>query len=158
LILGSLKYVLQEYYHVEVLAKRKQKEDENLKTMKLHKYHIYSSPLKRKQTFTWRTPAYLLLVKFAPRKNPKHFVEFFNRVDEKLFKKYGKTRHQMGIHERKTFYLKGDYQLAVLWDAPSKAIAKRFLSIWLSRGGRMSMSPSIGKASNNAATSQARYN
>lgn len=140
-----------------VLAKGKSKKKKKGKPAKLHKYNIHFTRLKRKQSFTWRTPAYLLLVKFAPGKNPKHFVDFFNRVDEKLYRKYGKTRHQMGVHERRTFLLDGEYQLAVLWDAPSKAIARRFLSIWLKEGGRMSMSNDTGSAKNITVTMQGRY-
>jgi uncharacterized protein with GYD domain len=124
--------------------------------MKLPHYRISATPLKRKQTFTWRKPAYLLLVKFAPGKTPKDFVEFFNRVDQKLCWKYGKTRHQMGIHERRTFLMKGEYQLAVLWDAPSKRVARRFLAIWL-KDGRMSMSDGIGNGSNTNVVSAMKY-
>jgi hypothetical protein len=115
-------------------------------------------PLKLKQVFKWRRDAYLLLVKFRPDETPRDFVDFFDRVDEKLYKKYGKTRHEMGIHERATYKLKGDYQLAVLWDAPNRNVAKKFLAVWLKRDGSMHTSDGSGfKGSNNLVSASGKY-
>lgn len=52
--------------------------------------------------------------------------------------------------------MKGEYQLAVLWDAPSKRVARRFLAIWL-KDGRMSMSDGIGNGSNTNVVSAMKY-
>lgn len=72
-----------------------------------------------------------------------------------LYAEYKKTRHGMGIHERRTCNLEGDYQLAVLWDAPNKEVADKFPKVWLKKDGEMQMSPGSGlTGSNNLVTGQ----
>jgi hypothetical protein len=97
------------------------------------------------------------LVKFVPVKTQRDFVKLFNRIDEKLYMKYGKTRHQIGIHEQRTLLMKSEYQLVVLWDASSKAVAGKFLAIWL-KHGRMSVSDGIGTGSNSNVVDERKYN
>lgn len=101
-------------------------------------------PLKRRQVFQWRTPAYVLLVKLRKGKHIEDFVEFFERVDRVLVERYGKTRHRLDIHERVTYVTQGKYDLAVLYDAPNAKLARKFRAIWLKKGGAMRMSDGLG--------------
>jgi len=155
---------------------RKGKDKNKNEKRKLHRYTIEEDhELAHRQVFNlgwdrtprgWRRrPAFLLLVKFKkeirdkrPKKRAKHFAEFFNQVDDTLYRKYGKTRCEMGIHERVTYDLEGDYQLAVLWDAPNREVADKFLKVWLKDKGIMSISPdSAMKADSQTVTGQSRY-
>ncbi len=112
------------------------------------------------QTFKWGgrgRSAYILMVKFGRGMTTRDFVDLFDRVDKKLCRKFGKTRHEMGIHESASYRLESDnYNWAILWDAPNPRVAKQFLDVWL-RGRTMHASNGSGKADNFPITASGRY-
>jgi uncharacterized protein with GYD domain len=122
------------------------------------KKRLHNIPLKSRQVFQWRPHAYVLLVKLRKGKRVEDFVEFFERVDRVLVRRYGKTRHRMGIHERVTYVTRGKYHLAVLYDAPNAKLERRFRAVWLKKGGAMRMSDGIGTGTVLAVVAMRPYN
>ena len=61
---------------------------------------------------------FIQMVKFAPGKGFKDYIECYRAVDAELKKKYGKTRCEMGCHEIASFFTLGRHDMVCLWDAP----------------------------------------
>ena len=61
---------------------------------------------------------FVQMVKFAPCKGFKDYVDCYSTIDVELKKKYGKTRCEMGCHEIVSFSTLGRYDMVALWDAP----------------------------------------
>jgi uncharacterized protein with GYD domain len=73
---------------------------------------------------------FVQFVRFAAGTGPEDYVEHYREIDKALKGKYGKTRHQMGIHEIATFITLGRYDMVVLWDAPDMATYNKFMAAW----------------------------
>lgn len=71
---------------------------------------------------------FLQMVKFAPGKGFKDYVDCYDAVDVELKNKYGKTRCEMGCHEIVSFSTLGRYDMVVLWDAPDLQTYQRIVA------------------------------
>lgn len=81
------------------------------------------------------------LIKFAPGKGPKDYVDFYKRLDEELKRKYGgKTRCQMDVHEIATFLTLGRSDMIVIWDAPNSETFHRVATARVNPGNEVGSS------------------
>jgi hypothetical protein len=66
---------------------------------------------------------FVQLVRFAPGKGPKDYVEFHEN--------FNTPRHKKDIHEIATFLTWGTYDMVVIWDAPNLETYNEFLASWI---------------------------
>ena len=83
--------------------------------------------VKRGENYSLMIPErqfFVQLIRFAPGKGPNDYLEFH--------KNFNKQRHEtFDIHEIVTFLTWGDYDMAVLWDAPNIEAYNEFLATWI---------------------------
>jgi uncharacterized protein with GYD domain len=77
---------------------------------------------------------FVQLVKFAPGKGPKDYVDAYKDIDAELKRKYGKTRCDMDCHEIATFLTFGRHDMVVLWDAPDLETYQRVFAASVNPG------------------------
>jgi uncharacterized protein with GYD domain len=81
---------------------------------------LYSLMIPQRQIF-------VQLIKFAPGKGPKDYVQFHDGMNA--------DRRKMDIHEIATFLTWGRYDMVVIWDAPNLEKYNEFLALWINPTG-----------------------